>query len=79
MVPAAYFASPPKYGGHRLLADIRDSIAELRYYRSAVFVAPPGPDTARLARSPRSTDVPQADPTEPPASTVAEAASKRSP
>jgi oligoribonuclease len=43
--PRAYFASPKKQGGHRALADIRESIAELRYYREAVFVAPPGPDS----------------------------------
>ena len=44
--PRAYFASPEKHGGHRALADIRDSIRELRYYREAVFVPQPGPDTA---------------------------------
>jgi len=44
--PRAYFASPAKVGGHRALADIRESIAELRYYREAVFVPMPGPDTA---------------------------------
>jgi oligoribonuclease len=44
--PRAYFASPKKQGGHRALADIRESIDELRYYRQAVFVAPPGPDSA---------------------------------
>jgi oligoribonuclease len=44
--PRAYFASPAKNGGHRALADIKDSIAELRYYRAAVFVQQPGPDTA---------------------------------
>jgi oligoribonuclease len=43
--PRAYFASPEKNGNHRALADIRESIAELRYYREAVFVAQPGPDT----------------------------------
>ncbi|HEX5521875.1 MAG TPA: oligoribonuclease [Pedococcus sp.] len=43
--PRAYFNSPKKTGGHRALADIRESIAELRYYREAVFVPPPGPDT----------------------------------
>ena len=43
--PRAYFASPAKIGGHRALADIRESIAELRYYREAVFVPMPGPDT----------------------------------
>ncbi len=44
--PRVYFASPEKKGNHRALGDIRDSIAELRYYREAVFVPPPGPDTA---------------------------------
>jgi len=43
--PRAYFASPVKKGGHRALADVRESIAELRYYREAVFVPMPGPDT----------------------------------
>jgi oligoribonuclease len=43
--PRAYFASPPKHGGHRALADIKESIQELRYYREAVFVPPPGPDS----------------------------------
>jgi oligoribonuclease len=43
--PRAYFAAPAKTGGHRALGDIRDSIAELRYYRAAVFVPPPGPDS----------------------------------
>ena len=44
--PRVYFASPAKVGGHRALADIRESITELRYYRDAVFVPMPGPDTA---------------------------------
>ena len=44
--PRVYFASPEKRGGHRALADIRESIRELRYYREAVFVPQPGPDTA---------------------------------
>jgi oligoribonuclease len=43
--PRAYFASPEKRGGHRALADILESIRELRYYREAVFVPLPGPDT----------------------------------
>jgi len=45
--PRAYFNSPEKNGNHRALADIRDSITELRYYRDAVFVPQPGPDSAR--------------------------------
>ena len=44
--PRAYFASPLKHGGHRAMADIRESIQELQYYREAVFVPPPGPDSA---------------------------------
>jgi oligoribonuclease len=44
--PRVYFNAPKKSGGHRALADIRESIAELRYYREAVFVPQPGPDSA---------------------------------
>ena len=36
--PKAYFNAPAKTGNHRALGDIQDSIAELAYYRSAVFV-----------------------------------------
>ncbi|MCU1588660.1 MAG: Oligoribonuclease [Frankiales bacterium] len=43
--PRAYFNAPKKAGGHRALADILESIQELRYYRSTVFVPPPGPTT----------------------------------
>jgi len=47
--PKAWFQSPAKLGNHRALADIQESIEELRYYREAVFVPSPGPDadTAR--------------------------------
>jgi oligoribonuclease len=48
--PRAYFAAPLKSGNHRALADIAESIAELRYYRKAVFVPQPGPDS-ETARS----------------------------
>ncbi|MFO7250900.1 MAG: oligoribonuclease [Actinomycetes bacterium] len=44
--PRVYFAAPEKQGGHRALADIVESIRELRYYRAAVFVPQPGPDSA---------------------------------
>lgn len=43
--PRAYFNAPAKTGGHRALADIRESIAELRFYRQTVFVPAPGPTT----------------------------------
>jgi oligoribonuclease len=44
--PRAYFASPEKRGGHRALADIQESVRELRYYREVIFVPVPGPDSA---------------------------------
>jgi len=43
--PRSYFASPEKHGGHRALADIQESIRELRYYREVIFVPLPGPDS----------------------------------
>lgn len=44
--PKAYFNAPTKRGNHRALADIQESIEELRYYRDTVFVPRPGPDAA---------------------------------
>ena len=44
--PRAYFQAPAKLGNHRALADIQESIEELRYYREAVFVPSPGPDSS---------------------------------
>jgi oligoribonuclease len=38
--PRAYHKSPAKVGGHRALADILESVQELRYYRSTIFVPP---------------------------------------
>jgi len=35
--PEAFAAAPEKAGGHRALDDIRESVAELRYYRSTIF------------------------------------------
>jgi oligoribonuclease len=43
--PRAYFQAPAKRGNHRALADIQESIEELRYYREAVFVPSPGPNS----------------------------------
>lgn len=43
--PRVYFQLPKKNGTHRALADIRESIQELAYYRLAVLVAEPGPDS----------------------------------
>ena len=50
----AYFQAPAKHGGHRALGDIKDSIDELRYYREAVFVPAPGPDSATAQRISKS-------------------------
>ena len=49
--PRVYFQLPKKDGGHRALADILESIQELRYYRETVMVAAPGPtsDQAKAA------------------------------
>ncbi|MEZ0491301.1 oligoribonuclease [Kineococcus sp. TBRC 1896] len=43
--PRVYFHTPRKHGGHRALADIRESIQELKYYREVLFVPDPGPDS----------------------------------
>jgi oligoribonuclease len=43
--PRVYFGQPQKGLAHRALADIKESIRELRYYRGTVFVPPPGPDS----------------------------------
>ncbi|MGN9764284.1 oligoribonuclease [Micromonospora sp. SD12] len=42
--PRVYFGQPQKGLAHRALADIRESIRELEYYRRTVFVPLPGPD-----------------------------------
>jgi oligoribonuclease len=39
--PDAYKAAPAKAGGHRAMDDIRESVAELAYYRTAIFQPPP--------------------------------------
>lgn len=41
--PCVYECSPEKHGGHRALADIRESIQELEYYRRALFPSDQGP------------------------------------
>ncbi|MBT1176496.1 oligoribonuclease [Bifidobacterium callimiconis] len=42
--PNVYLNKPAKHGGHRALADIIESLDELRYYREAFFKPAPGPD-----------------------------------
>lgn len=48
--PRVYFGQPEKGLAHRALADIRESIRELRYYREAIFVPQPGPDVEEAKR-----------------------------
>jgi len=47
--PRIYFGQPEKGLAHRALADIQESIRELKYYRRTAFVAPPGPSTSDIA------------------------------
>jgi len=44
--PKTYFAAPAKTGNHRALGDIRDSIAELAYYRQSIFISPANNSTS---------------------------------
>jgi oligoribonuclease len=48
--PRVYFNSPSKDGGHRALADIQESIRELDYYRQALLVADPGPNSEEAGK-----------------------------
>ena len=54
--PRVYFQLPKKNGHHRALADIRESIKELRYYRSTVLVEAPGPDSERAKAAAENLD-----------------------
>ena len=47
--PRIYFGQPDKGLAHRALADIHESIRELKYYRGTAFVAAPGPSTSEIA------------------------------
>jgi oligoribonuclease len=47
--PRIYFGQPEKGLAHRALADIHESIRELKYYRRTAFVTPPGPATSDIA------------------------------
>jgi oligoribonuclease len=48
--PRVYFGQPAKGLAHRALADIRESIRELAYYRQTLFVSPPGPSTEQVQK-----------------------------
>ena len=46
--PRIYFGQPAKGLSHRALADIHESIRELRFYRRTAFVPPPGPPSSEI-------------------------------
>ncbi|MGJ9530320.1 oligoribonuclease [Actinotignum sp. GS-2025a] len=52
--PKAYFVSPEKFGHHRALGDIYDSIDELRYYRAVLF--PESVETEAAQQAARSVE-----------------------
>ena len=49
--PRIYYGKPDKGLAHRALADIQESIRELRYYRRTAFVPLPGPSTSEIAEA----------------------------
>ena len=51
--PRVYYNIPAKHGGHRALADIRESIQELKYYREVLMIPEPGPTTAQAQEASR--------------------------
>ncbi|MBA8796118.1 oligoribonuclease [Friedmanniella endophytica] len=81
--PRTYYQTPSKHGNHRALADIQESIEELRFYREAIFVPAPGPDSAtardiagRHGGSVTGTKAAIEPPTEPATETPTEATSE---
>jgi oligoribonuclease len=52
--PKVYFAQPQKGLAHRALADIRESIQELIFYRRTLFVALPGPTSEEAQAAART-------------------------
>ena len=58
--PRVYFSQPQKGLAHRALADVKESIRELRYYRSTVFVPAPGPTSEEAQKA--AAEVLSADP-----------------
>jgi oligoribonuclease len=42
--PRTYYGQPAKGLAHRALADIKESIRELEFYRRTIFIPPPGLD-----------------------------------
>jgi len=62
--PRIYFGQPEKGLAHRALADIHESIRELKYYRGTAFVPQPGPSTSDIAAVAGELGVPRDDATD---------------
>jgi len=56
--PKIYYGQPEKGLAHRALADIEESIRELKYYRRIAFVPPPGPSTSEILEAVMELDRP---------------------
>lgn len=56
--PRIYYGQPEKGLAHRALADIQESIRELKYYRRTAFVPQPGPSTSEIAAAAAEIDGP---------------------
>ena len=56
--PRTFFNSPEKHGGHRALADIRESIRELSYYRQVLFPKGEGPSTEECIAAAKAAPLP---------------------
>jgi oligoribonuclease len=59
--PRIYFGQPEKGLAHRALADVHESIRELKYYRRTAFVSPPGPSTSDIAAAAADLGTPAAN------------------
>ncbi|MFI5778834.1 oligoribonuclease [Nocardia sp. NPDC051570] len=64
--PRIYFGQPEKGLTHRALADIKESIRELEYYRRTAFVPAPGPSTTEIATIAASLTTPVETPADQP-------------
>ena len=69
--PRVYYNIPAKHGGHRALADIRESIQELKYYREVFLVDAPGPTTAQARDAARTFELTDEPEEETPSATAA--------
>ncbi|HWE71430.1 MAG TPA: oligoribonuclease [Acidimicrobiales bacterium] len=62
--PKVLAAAPPKAGGHRAMDDIRESVAELAYYRTSVFRGDSGGGTPEGDEGAAAPPVPDGQPRE---------------